>query len=308
MKEPPDHLAAPSTFEVGAVKSGQRRLRRRWTVLLLLAPGGGYLLFFFGYPLLSAVLSSIGLFTLGQKSQLTFQHYVDLFANPVYRDGLAITIYIAFAATFISLVLSIGFALLLQRTFPGRRFFRRTLQDPAGGSGIVAGFIVLTLLDRGGMAQRMGSARIRPSSDGARFLCGRRADCDFLEKHPFATIIVGASLGGISEGSDPCRRTLGARPLRVLLSIQIPLALPGITAATLLVFISAMGAFAIPNMLGPVYPLPLSIQMYQEGFVKNEWGLVGSMGTLIMVVSCLVLLGYYRVTRSLRRFQGEAAL
>ena len=104
------------------------------------------------------------------------------------------------------------------------------------------------------------------------------------------------------------RGSLGARPLRVFLSIQIPLALPGITAATLLVFISAMGAFAIPNVIGPVYPLPLSVQMYQQGFVKNEWGLVGSMGTLIMIVSCLVLIGYYRATRNLRRFQGEGTL
>src|SRR4051794_598993 len=121
MEQRTNRGVARSTPETGAVKSGRRPSRRLWSLLLLLAPGGGYLLFFFGYPLVSAVLSSVGLYTLGQKSELTFQHYIDLLANPIYRDGLAITVYIAFASTLISLVLSISFAVLLRRTFPGRR-------------------------------------------------------------------------------------------------------------------------------------------------------------------------------------------
>lgn len=304
-----DDQYAPAVDETLRGTAGRRTIGRRWTLLLLLTPGAGYLLLLFGYPLISAALSSIGLYTLGQKSELTFQHYIDLVANPIYRDGLAITIYIAFASTLISLVVSIGFAVLLRRTFPGRRFFNALYKIPLAVPGVVAGFIVLTLLDRGGIMQRV----LDPLGIGLPRMVRDRLALGVLlaiswKSIPFMTIIVGASLGGISEDLIHAARTLGARPLRVLLSIQIPLALPGITAATLLVFISAMGAFAIPNLVGPVYPLPLSVQMYQEGFVKNEWGLVGSMGTVIVVVSCLVLVGYYQATRSLRRFQGEGHL
>jgi putative spermidine/putrescine transport system permease protein len=309
MVKPTHGVAAPKTANIVPTKSAWRPIGHRWSLLLLLAPGGGYLLLLFGYPLVTAVLSSFGLYTLGQKNELTARHYIDLFANPIYRDGLAITIYIAFSSTLISLVLSIGFAALLRRTFPGRRFFNALYKIPLAVPGIVAGFVVLTMFDRGGIMQRildpLGVGLPRMVRDP--FAIGVLVAIAW-KSIPFMTIIVGASLGGISEELIHAARTLGARPLRVLLSIQIPLALPGITAATLLVFISAMGAFAIPNLIGPVYPLPLSVQMYQEGFVKNQWGLVGSMGTLIMIVSCLVLIGYYRATRSLRRFQGESTL
>jgi putative spermidine/putrescine transport system permease protein len=282
---------------------------RRWTWVLLLAPGAGYLLILFGYPLFSAALSSIGLYTLGQKNELTFRHYVDLVANPIYRDGLAMTIYIALASTLISLLVSVGFAALLRLTFPGRRFFNALYKVPLAVPGIVAGFIVLTLLDRGGIMQRI----LDPFGIGLPRMVRDPLALGVLlaicwKSIPFMTIIVGASLGGISEDVIHAARTLGARPWRVLISIQIPLALPGITAATLLVFISTMGAFAVPNLIGPVYPLPLSVQMYQQGFVKNEWGLVGAMGTVIVVVSCLVLAGYYRATKGLRSFQGEGHL
>ena len=86
------HDKAPDTV---AGVTGRKAWRRRWTLLLLLSPGVGYLLLLFGYPLVTAALSSVGLFTLGRKSELTFRYYVDLVANPIYRDGLAITIYIA---------------------------------------------------------------------------------------------------------------------------------------------------------------------------------------------------------------------
>ena len=199
--------------------------------------------------------------------------------------------------------------MLMRRTFPGRRFFNALYKVPLAVPGIVAGFIVLTLLDRGGIMQRI----LDPLGIGLPKMVRDPLALGVLlaicwKSIPFMTIIVGASLGGVSEDLIHAARTLGARPMRVLLTVQIPLALPGITAATLLVFISAMGAFAVPNMIGPVYPQPLSVQMYQQGFVKNEWGLVGSMGTLIMIVSCLVLVGYYRATRSLRRFQGGGHL
>ena len=300
------HDKAPDTV---AGVAGRKARRRRWTLLLLLFPGVGYLLLLFGYPLVTAALSSVGLFTLGRKSELTFRYYVELVANPIYRDGLAITIYIAFASTLVSLAVSIGFAVLMRRTFPGRRFFNALYKVPLAVPGIVAGFIVLTLLDRGGIMQRI----LDPLGIGLPKMVRDPLALGVLlaicwKSIPFMTIIVGASLGGVSEDLIHAARTLGARPMRVLLTVQIPLALPGITAATLLVFISAMGAFAVPNLIGPVYPQPLSVQMYQQGFVKNEWGLVGSMGTLIMIVSCVVLVGYYRATRSLRRFQGEEHL
>ena len=82
------------------------------------------------------------------------------------------------------------------------------------------------------------------------------------------------------------------------------MALPGITAAFLLTFIGGMGAFAVPNLLGPVYPLPLSVHMYVNAFERNNWGLVAAMGTMLSLISVLVLLAYYRTTRSLRTAYG----
>lgn len=84
----------------------------------------------------------------------------------------------------------------------------------------------------------------------------------------------------------------------------MPLALPGITAATLLVFVSSTGAFAVPRLLGPIYPKPLSVWMYEEAMVENNWGLASAMGIVLSAVACIILVVYYRLTGGARHAYG----
>jgi putative spermidine/putrescine transport system permease protein len=114
---------------------------------------------------------------------------------------------------------------------------------------------------------------------------------------PFVALIVSGAMAGIPQDLFRAARTLGAPRWIVFFRIQLPLALPGITAALLLVFITSLGAYAIPNLLGPAYPLPLSLHMYEAGFRQADWPLAYAMGTLLSVAAIAVLLLYYQLTR-----------
>jgi putative spermidine/putrescine transport system permease protein len=271
---------------------------KRFTLPLLLLPGIGYLALLFGFPLVLALLGGFGLFNIGRDNHLTLEYYQELFTNKEYRDGLWYTLYLAFASTLFSLVVSIPLAALLQRSFTGKKLFNAFYKIPLVVPSIVAAFLVLTMLDQGGISSRVLALLNLdlPKLVRDRFALGVLIAMSW-KSIPFMTLIVGGSMASISSDLLHAARSLGAKPLTVFWSIQVPLALPGITAATLLVFIGGMGAFAIPNLLGPVYPTPLSVHMYENAFQRNQWGLVSAMGTLISVVSCLVLLGYYRLTR-----------
>jgi len=97
---------------------------------------------------------------------------------------------------------------------------------------------------------------------------------------------------------------LGANRATVFWRIELPLALPGITAAVLMVFVGATGAFAVPSLLGPIYPKRLSIWMYEAAYQENNWGLASAMGIVLSVIACAVLKIYYRVTSDLRNAAG----
>lgn len=274
---------------------------------LLLLPGVGYLLVFFGLPLFLAIAGGFGLFTLNAESRFTLEHYRTLFADRAYRDSLVFTLYLAIASTLFSLIISVPLAALLQLNFIGKAVFRAIYKIPLIVPSIVAAFLVLTLLDLGGVASRwLGLIGVSlPKLVRDPLAIGTLIALAW-KNIPFMTLIIGGSLASVNQDLPHAARSLGATPLLTFLRIQVPLALPGISAATLLVFIGNMGAFAIPNLLGPVYPLPLSIHMYQNAFELNEWGLVSAMGTFIGVVSSLVLLAYYALTnRAQRALEGR---
>ncbi len=130
---------------------------RRSTLVftLLLAPGVGYLALFFGLPLALAFLSSFGIGTIGDASGFTLRHYIELFTNSFYQDGLWFSVYISVVPTAVSLLIAIPLAVALQASFPGKRLFSTLYKTPLVVPSIVAAFIVMILFDRGGEISRI---------------------------------------------------------------------------------------------------------------------------------------------------------
>lgn len=272
---------------------------------LLLLPGVGFLVLFFGLPLAIAMLSSIGIGAIGAESHLTFKHYTDILTDSIYRDGLINSIYISLTPTLASLVVAVPLAVALQASFPGKRAFAVLYKIPLVVPSIVAGFVVMVLLDRGGMISRM----LMPYGLHLPKLVRDEWSLGVIiatawKAIPFMTIIIAGSVASIPQDLRLAARTLGARPLTAFWRVELPLALPGITAATLLVFVSSTGAFAVPSLLGPIYPKPLPVLMYDEALQQNHWAIASAMGILLSAIACVILLIYYRLTASARAAYG----
>ncbi len=282
--------------------------RTRLPILLLcLLPGVGYLLLFFGLPLLRVFVGSVS-DPAAQTFTLSLAAWRNLFSNPVYIDGLWFSLWLGLAPTFVSLLVSIPLSALMQANAHSRQFFGALYRIPLVVPGIVAGFLILVVLDRGGTASRLltpfgwSLPRLVRDDWGLGVIIASS-----WKSIPFMTLIISGSMASINADVLSAARTLGARPMTVLLRVQLPLAQPGITAAVLLTFISSLGTFVLPSLLGPSYPLPLSVQMYTEGFENGNWTMVYAMGTLLSAVAIGVLLAYYALIGSLGRSHAPLA-
>jgi putative spermidine/putrescine transport system permease protein len=273
-----------------------RRLPYPVAVALLLLPGVGFLALFFGTPLGLALVASVTPDGQG-ASGFTLDHYRAIFTNRIYLEGLVFSIYLSVVPTLIALAISLPLAVALQSNFPGKRLFRTLYQLPLAVPTIVAAFLVLVLLDRGGLVSRMlaplGLALPRMVRD--EYAVGVIVAMVW-KAVPFMTLIIAGAVASIQSDVTAAARSLGASRVAVFFWIELPMALPGITAATLLVFVTSTGAFAIPSLLGPIHPEPLSMQMYKYAFTENRWGIVSAMGSILSLVACVVLLVYYRLT------------
>ncbi|HEX5318504.1 MAG TPA: ABC transporter permease subunit [Stellaceae bacterium] len=88
---------------------------------------------------------------------------------------------------------------------------------------------------------------------------------------PFMILPLYGVLSQLDESLLEAAADLGARPLRVLASVILPLSLPGIAAGSLLVFIPAVGEFVIPDLLGGPTTLMVGKVLWQEFFDNVDW-------------------------------------
>lgn len=116
---------------------------------------------------------------------------------------------------------------------------------------------------------------------------------------PFMILPLYAAL----EKQDPALREaaadLGARPLRVFATVTLPLAMPGVFAGALLVFIPAVGEFVIPDLLGGSDTLMIGRQLWNEFFANRDWPTAAAVAIalLALIVGPLALYERGRMAR-----------
>lgn len=271
------------------------------TLILCLLPGAGFLMLFFGLPLVHVLIGSFKSAN-SAHSGFTTENWRALFSNPIYIESIAYSIYISIASTALSLAVALPLSALTQANETSRRLFGMLYRIPLVVPGIVAGFLVLVILDRGGMATRLLAPLgvIPPRLVRDTWSIGAIIALSW-KSIPFMVLIVSGALAAISKDVIFAARTLGAGRYTVLCRIQLPLAKPAITAATLLAFIGSLGSFVIPRLLGPSYPQPLSVHMYNEGFQLANWPMVYAMGTFLSAVAVAILLAYYAAVSAMDR-------
>lgn len=80
---------------------------------------------------------------------------------------------------------------------------------------------------------------------------------------------------------------LGATPLRVFLDIFFPLSLPGVVAGSLIVFVSSLGFYVVPSLLGSGSDMFISQFIYFWVRSRGEFGY----GAAVSVILLLLTLG-----------------
>lgn len=165
---------------------------------------------------------------------------------------LFLSVDVAVWATIVSGVVGVALASLLSNV----RFFGRDALDalfcgPLVLPPTVLGYYLLVLLGRrsflGGMYEHVTGSSIVFTRTGAVLAAAVGA-------LPLVVKFSRAALESVDPLLVPAARTLGASPLRALLTIQIPVAARGIVAAVTLAFARSLGDFGATLMVAGDIP------------------------------------------------------
>jgi putrescine transport system permease protein len=296
------------------------RRRLTWGERLVLAAPYAYLAIFFLAPFALIVKISLSrqalaippyepVFDWGQgpavwmeKAQaLGLDAWRALAGDSLYLEAIGWSLAIAAVSTLIAFLVGFPLALAIARSPERRRPFLVALAiAPFWTSFLIRVYAWIMILKDEGllnhalMALGLVSAPLEIFATKGAIVLG--IVYSYL---PFMILPLYAAL----DKQDPALREaaadLGARPLRVFATVTLPLAMPGVFAGALLVFIPAVGEFVIPDLLGGSDTLMIGRQLWNEFFANRDWptAAVVAIALLALIVGPLALYERGRMAR-----------
>jgi molybdate transport system permease protein len=187
--------------------------------------------------------------------------------TPSEWDAVRLSLRVATVAALFSLPVGIVVAYLLARVrFPGRSLFDAFVHLPLVMPPVVTGYLLLLLVGRrgpvGSWLDSTFGIVLAFNWTGAALACA-------IMGFPLMVRAIRISLETIDTRLEAAAATLGARRIVVLLSVTLPLALPGIIAGLVLSFARALGEFGatitfVGNIPNVTQTIPSAIYTYTQ--------------------------------------------
>jgi putrescine transport system permease protein len=101
---------------------------------------------------------------------------------------------------------------------------------------------------------------------------------------PFMVLPLYASLERIDPALLEAAADLGCKPAATFFRVTLPLALPGVLAGSLLMFIPAMGEFVVPDLMGGSDTLMVGRTLWTEFFGNRDWPLASAASVVLVIL------------------------
>ncbi|WP_433223281.1 ABC transporter permease [Microtetraspora malaysiensis] len=258
------------------------RLARHWPFLLIV-PALLVLLAVFVYPV---ARTFVGAFSTPEPGVENFSWF---FGSPANVAVLTRTFSTALWATLICLALAYPYAYLMTVASPrARAALLLIVMLPFWTSLMVRTFAWLVLLqDTGVVNDFLGLFGLGPFGL-VRSRTGVLVGMVQILM-PFMVLPLYSVMSGIDRRLLTAAQSLGARPIIALLRVFVPLSLPGVAAGSTMVFITSLGFYVTPALLGSPSDALISQFMYTQVSGMLMWGRGGAMAVVLFATTLLLM-------------------
>lgn len=267
------------------------RLHKPWRLLYLLPLA--FLAVFYFYPLLSILTLS-----LAPQGRLAPGGLEALWTRPYLARVLWFTLWQAAASTALTLALGLPAAYVYARyDFPAKSLLRALTTIPFVMPTVVVGAAFVTLLGPRGVVNDWLQAAFGLAQPPIDLLYSVGI---ILLAHAFYnTTVVVRIVGGFWSSLDPrlgeAAAVLGAPRWRRTWEVTLPLLLPSIAAASLLVFLFCFTSFGVILILGGPGFSTLEVEIYRQTVNYFNLALAAVLSLVQLAITFVVMIVYTRL-------------
>ncbi|WP_347309905.1 ABC transporter permease subunit [Defluviimonas sp. SAOS-178_SWC] len=273
--------------------SKPRRPSRRIDSIFLAGPGLLYVALLLLLPAGALVLLSL---QNPETGRLELAVYRDLFSAGIYVQTLLNTFVIAAQVTVVCIFVGyVVAAWLTVMSEERRRLAIWLVLLPVWVSPLLKNFAWIVLLARRGIVAQLLTGL---GYEGEINLLFGRGAVVFGMAHallPIAILTMLPTMMGIDRRLLSASQTMGASRSQSFWRIFLPLSMPGVTAAGLLIFIIAIGFFITPALLGSPSETMIGQMMITQVQQFFNMRLAGALATLLLAVTLVVVVVYDRI-------------
>lgn len=286
----PSALTVPA--EADRTSLQRMRWRRTLSIATMAAPIVVLLTVFLIYPVGQLLLLSIR-----DDSGFSLAEYRRLFASPVYVEVLWVTLKISLLTTFFSVLTAYPVALFISTLTRDRKSkVLYWVLLSFWTSFLVRTFAWVVLLGRNGVIN-WALMHLGIIDQPLSLLYNLSAVIVGMVHAlmPLAILTMLSVMENIDRRLPTAASTLGARPGMVFWKVYFPLSLPGVASSALMVFVTAIGFFITPTLLGGRRQTMITQLIIDQVMQALNWRFAGAISVLLLVVVLAVFVIYDRM-------------
>lgn len=277
----------------------QAHARRR--AFLLLLPAAVLLVVFLAIPYLNILVISFR--EPGQGTPYgdgyTIANYGRIFTSELFQGQLFNTLWIGLLTTFLTLVIGLPVAFQLGRAdLKWRGLAYGIVLSPLLVGIVIRSYGWTILLGNNGLINRtlIGWGVI----DFPLPLMYNSLGIIIALVHvflPFMILPIMSAVQSIDPALTSAARSLGASRFTVIRRVLLPLAMPGIQAGCILVFVLSLSAYVTPAMIGGMRVKTMAVTVVDALLDTFQWPLGAALALLLSAIGALIVVIFARLTR-----------
>lgn len=250
----------------------------------LIAVPIAFLGLFFVWPLLRVLSRSV------TEPSLGLSNYERILSGGPYLRVLLTTLQTAFSVTAICLLIAYPFAVYVASLRPSRaNFMTGLLLIPLWTSVVIRSYAWMILFQKNGVLNEalIGLGWLdQPLQILQTSIAVQIGMVHILL--PFMMLPLINNLRSLDRTLLRAGEVLGAGPVKLFLCVYLPLSMPGIAAGVSLVFISALGFYVTPALLGGASNTMLAVLIEQQASTFLDWPLASALASMLLAVTAAI--------------------
>lgn len=279
-------------------------MKNKYKPYLLLLPQI-ILLIIFAIGLINGIIQSLGVIPAFGLREPTLNYYKEVLTSKDMVSSILFSLYIAMISSLFAVIIGVLICLIIVMNKNTKGIYERLVQIPIVVPHVVVAIFVLNIFCKSGLVARV-LTNLGLISGQEQFInlvydkCGIGIILAYLWKEiPFIIYFVLSIMANINDSLGQAAINLGASKWYTFKKVTLPLCMHTILSGFLIIFVFALGAYEIPQLLGPTLPKALPILSYIQYTHPNLQNRPYAMALngIIIIISLIAALLYYKLIK-----------